>query len=180
MTRFHFIFFADFLVENLLNLFRCDHVTFNQLYFGTEVEFNDDGDEIEYISSRLIMTEYGGSTLAEKIYEFGEENGYLTEYDIGQILYKILTAVQAAHRKDVIHCDLKPDNMMITIQIPEYGAVTPSNGNDSKSTNKKKKKIVINLIDFGYCEIVRHHSDFVIQKGLIKGTSGYIAPVKLP
>ena len=140
------------------------------------MEYNDDGDEIEYISSRLIMTEYGGSTLAEKIYEFGEENGYLTEYDIGQILYKILISVQAAHRKDVIHCDLKPDNMMITMQNPETGAVT---GNDSKSTNKKKKKIVINLIDFGYCEIVGHHSDFVIQKGLIKGTPGYIAPVQL-
>merc|ERR1712190_76389 len=48
-----------------------------KLYFGTEVEYDDDGDEVEYISSRLIMTEYGGSTLAEQIYEFGEENGNL-------------------------------------------------------------------------------------------------------
>merc|ERR1712087_48431 len=39
---------------------------------------------------------------------------------------------------------------------------------------KKKKKIVINLIDFGYCEIAHH--DFVVQQGMIKGTAGYIAP----
>ena len=111
------------------------------------------------------MTEYGGSTLAEQIYEFGAENGNLAEYDIGQILYKILISVQAAHRKQVIHCDLKPDNMMISILEPDHKLRT-------------KKKIVINLIDFGYCEIVKKHSDFVVQQGLIKGTAGYIAPVK--
>ena len=36
------------------------------------------------------MTEYKGSTLAEKIYDYAEENDYLCEYDIGQILYRIL------------------------------------------------------------------------------------------
>eukprot|EP01084_Bolivina_argentea_P042700 78713_1 len=83
-----------------------------QLYFGTEIDYDDNGDQIEYISSRLIMTEYKGSTLAEKIYDYAEENDYLTEYDIGMILYKILLAVQQTHRKNVIHCDLKPDNIL--------------------------------------------------------------------
>ena len=35
--------------------------------------------------------------------------------------------------------------------------------------------MIINLIDFGYCEIVKGQ-DFIIQKHLIKGTKGYIAP----
>ena len=115
------------------------------------------------------MTEYAGSTLAEKIYDYAEENDYLTEYDIGQILYKILISLQHAHRKNVIHCDLKPDNMMIRIENKE--------GKEGKENKEKtaKKRIVVNLIDFGYCEIVKGQ-DFVIQKHLIKGTKGYIAP----
>eukprot|EP01083_Nonionella_stella_P035522 96922_1 len=133
-----------------------------QLYFGSECDYNSDGEEIEYISSRLIMTEYKGSTLAEKIYDYAEENDYLTEYDIGGILYKILIAMQATHRKNVIHCDLKPDNMIINIH-------------PNTDPNAQQKSISINLIDFGYCEIVKGH-DFVIQKHLIKGTKGYIAP----
>eukprot|EP01084_Bolivina_argentea_P181802 313936_1 len=108
------------------------------------------------------MTEYKGSTLAEKIYDYAEENDYLTEYDIGGILYKILIAMQATHRKNVIHCDLKPDNMIINIH-------------PNTDPNAQQKSISINLIDFGYCEIVKGH-DFVIQKHLIKGTKGYIAP----
>eukprot|EP00485_Elphidium_margaritaceum_P006766 CAMPEP_0202695326 /NCGR_PEP_ID=MMETSP1385-20130828/8938_1 /ASSEMBLY_ACC=CAM_ASM_000861 /TAXON_ID=933848 /ORGANISM="Elphidium margaritaceum" /LENGTH=848 /DNA_ID=CAMNT_0049351331 /DNA_START=59 /DNA_END=2605 /DNA_ORIENTATION=- len=151
-----------------------------QLYFGTEVDYNDDGDEVEYISSRLIMTEYKGSTLAEKIYDYAEENDYLTEYDIGQILYKILIAVQATHRKNVIHCDLKPDNMIVNMLENEDGGGGGGVNASSKyskeaAAGNDQKKISINLIDFGYCEIVKDE-DYVIQNHLIKGTKGYIAP----
>merc|ERR1712176_928855 len=140
-----------------------------QLYFGTECDFNDDGDEIEYISSRLIMTEYKGSTLAEKIYDYAENFDHLREYDIGQILYKILLAVQQTHRKNVIHCDLKPDNMIINMYEQE------KEKEKEKKDKDDKKKVVINLIDFGYCEVVKGQ-DFIIQQHLIKGTKGYIAP----
>ena len=164
-----------------------------QLYFGTECDFNDDGDEIEYISSRLIMTEYKGSTLAEKIYDYAEDNDHLREYDIGQILCmlivfclslytvhvhaqldKILLAVQQTHRKNVIHCDLKPDNMIINIY--DDGNLKKQQQQQQESESKdKRKKVVINLIDFGYCEVVKGQ-DFIIQQHLIKGTKGYIAP----
>uniref|UniRef100_B8HL42 non-specific serine/threonine protein kinase n=1 Tax=Cyanothece sp. (strain PCC 7425 / ATCC 29141) TaxID=395961 RepID=B8HL42_CYAP4 len=98
----------------------------------------------------LVQEYIEGLTLAEKV----KQEGGLEEALVQQILIEILQILDVIHRENIIHRDVKPDNIII-----------------SKVTNKPV------LIDFGAVKECVH---LPIQQGgsttVIVGTPGFMAP----
>lgn len=102
-------------------------------------------------------------TLEKVFYEIEElaENGELFNYvyDIGKgfneeicakIFYDILKSVELLHKKGIVHCDIKPENILI--------------GNDFKPK----------LIDFGFSQKIRDENNYIIDSS--SGSDIYCAP----
>src|SRR6516165_8107691 len=58
----------------------------------------------------LVMELVEGSTLAERI-----DAGAISLEEALRIAHQIADALEAAHEKGIIHCDLKPGNIKITL-----------------------------------------------------------------
>ena len=102
-------------------------------------------------------------TLEKVFYEIEElaENGELFNYvyDIGKgfneeicakIFYDIIKSVELLHKKGIVHCDIKPENILI--------------GNDFKPK----------LIDFGFSQKIRDENNYIIDSS--SGSDIYCAP----
>ena len=97
--------------------------------------------------TNYIITEYfRGVTLKKYILENRIENGKLRINHILEIFFKIGEVVCKIHKKGIIHCDLKPSNILIdikgNIRIIDFGA-----------SLKKKEKIELVKISEGYSPI---------------------------
>lgn len=61
----------------------------------------------------LFLGLYGRPVnLRDYCHSFGTANGLLDEEDLQQISLALLEAIAYAHDKDVVHCDLKPENVL--------------------------------------------------------------------
>ncbi|HEY4056388.1 MAG TPA: serine/threonine-protein kinase [Kofleriaceae bacterium] len=99
----------------------------------------------------LVMEWLEGETLRQRI---ARSRPSLAE--VGAIVKPLVRALQAAHAKQVIHRDLKPDNVFLA---------------------KRDDHPVVKLLDFGIAKLVRN--DNGVSKtatGAIVGTPQYIAP----
>jgi len=76
----------------------------------------DDQDGIHF----LIMEYVSGQTLAAKL-----EGGPFTEQEVLHIGKQMASAVQEAHEHAIVHCDLKPQNVMFTpkgqVKVADFG-----------------------------------------------------------
>jgi serine/threonine protein kinase/formylglycine-generating enzyme required for sulfatase activity len=75
-----------------------------------------------------------------------------------ELLQKVCSGVQHAHLKGVMHRDLKPGNVLVTLQ-------------DGKATPK--------IIDFGLAKAVDHHlveATLFTEQGVMLGTPEYMSP----
>lgn len=127
-----------------------------------DIGINEDGEP--YFTMKLIEGENLKSIL-EKL-KLGDKD-YEAKYPLSELLtifLKTCEAIAYAHSKDVIHLDMKPDN----IQVSEYGEVL--------------------IVDWGLAKILHdpfaeeHVFNDVIDSvdltldGFIKGTPGFMAP----
>jgi len=68
----------------------------------------------------LIMEYVSGQTLAAKL-----EGGPFTEQEVLHIGKQMASAVQEAHEHGIVHCDLKPQNVMLTpkgqVKVADFG-----------------------------------------------------------
>ncbi|MFC1555192.1 protein kinase, partial [candidate division KSB1 bacterium] len=120
-----------------------DHPNICTIYEVNETENVRPGkrDKYTYIS----MAYYDGETLREKI-----ESGSLSFNEIIIIVKQIAEGLKEAHAKGIIHCDIKPANIMIT----DEGR--------------------IKIMDFGLAKAVKDTT--VSEKGTTKGTITYMSP----
>lgn len=94
----------------------------------------------------LVMAYYEGETLAAKI-----RRGWMNFGEAMDIVRQVLQGLAAAHEMDVIHRDIKPGNIIVTIQ------------------NEVK------IVDFGLAKI-RNPSESLTETGALMGTLAYMSP----
>lgn len=98
-------------------------------------------------ATNYIVTEYFcGVTLKKYILENRIKNGKVRINHILEIFFKIAEVVCKIHKKGIIHCDLKPSNILIdikgNIRIIDFGA-----------SLKKKEKVKFVKVSEGYSPI---------------------------
>ena len=98
----------------------------------------------------LIMERLNGATLRETL----RRDGRLTPSRTLHIMRGVCQAVDAAHRRQLVHRDLKPDNIFLT------------------------KEEVPKVLDFGIAKFVRPALDStaLTATGAVVGTLGYMSP----
>ncbi len=99
----------------------------------------------------LVMERLHGTTLGAAI-----ERQQFSQERVAFIAAQVLNALGAAHASNVIHRDLKPDNVFLT---------TISGLDD-----------VVKLLDFGIAKPLDPLSGKLTETGIVLGTPGYIAP----
>jgi len=108
-------------------------------------------DILETRERLLLIMEY---LPGKQLYDEVLRRKHFSEKSAAKVVYQLCSALQHCHQKNVIHCDLKPENVMCTV--------------DPQSDN-----FDIKLTDFGLSKIVVPESDDVLK---YCGTPLYMAP----
>jgi eukaryotic-like serine/threonine-protein kinase len=109
----------------------------------------------------LVMEYLEGETLAKRL-----KKGPLPTEQLLKIAIEIATALDQAHRKSVVHRDLKPGNIMLTktgAKLLDFGLAKQSG---SRPPDGERSPIGDGL----------PHSESLTEEGLILGTLEYMAP----
>ena len=106
----------------------------------------------------LVMERLDGETLGKRV----DRLGRLTVQEAKHIMNQLLAALGAAHRKGIVHRDIKPDNIML---------VRGETGDD-----------MVKLLDFGFAKKpaslseAMQSTDAITKMGMAMGTPEYLAP----
>nr|WP_176453316.1 serine/threonine-protein kinase [Pseudanabaena sp. SR411] len=104
----------------------------------------------------------------ENLYNELQSQGIFSEAKICQLLEDILPVLQFIHDRQVIHRDIKPDNI---VRKKEKGKRKKSNS-QLPSTNSPQSNLV--LVDFGAAKAIT--SDTANRTGTLIGSAEYVAP----
>lgn len=100
-----------------------------------------------------------------ELYDAIVERGHCNEYDATEIMRQLMAALYALHKHNILHLDIKPENILLD---EAFGK------NDAKNPPK------IILTDFGLARSMfgtcQHGSKSGNSRPVIAGTVGYIAP----
>jgi CheY-like chemotaxis protein len=101
----------------------------------------------------LVMERLHGAPLGEAL----EQDGRFGPERIAFVATQILSALSAAHAANVVHRDLKPDNVFLT--------------------NLSGLRDIVKLLDFGVAKLMNaRHNEKLTQTGSVLGTPAYMAP----
>jgi hypothetical protein len=104
----------------------------------------------------LVMPRLYGSSARSEL----QSRGLLAPANAAAWLDQVLDGLEAAHRSGIVHCDLKPENIVIS----------PNDGGREHIT----------ILDFGLARLQLLEDDTTpTVQGLIAGTPGYISPEQL-
>ena len=105
--------------ELFVDRFRVEAQASAELAHTNIVSIYDVGKVCDYYY--LVMEFIDGMTL----YDFINENGPLSSEEAAVIAMQILKALEKAHSKGIIHCDIKPHNIMLTkdgvVKVCDFG-----------------------------------------------------------
>lgn len=138
--------------DRMISLFEREAKVVGHLYHENIADIKDAGrapDGIAYI----IMEWLDGYTLDEEL----AASSPFTLERIAGIIRQICAALEAAHAKQIIHCDLKPSNLMLTL-----GA-----------TGRE----LVKVLDFGIAKIVSDPAGSLVSAAM--GTPHYASPEQL-
>jgi serine/threonine protein kinase len=107
----------------------------------------------------------------ENLYTELQRNGIFSETQIYELLENILPVLQFIHDRQVIHRDIKPDNIIRrSLKSPELGQAEKIANHQSPITNSAQ----INLVDFGAAKSFTTNT--TNRTGTLIGSAEYIAP----
>ena len=123
----------------------------------------------------LVMEYIEGSTLGQRLRRHGPTDPAST----ADLFDQILDGLGAAHRMEVIHRDLKPDNVLIAGRTSRQ-----SSSDHSASATAEGDESVggVKLLDFGLAKLQPHAAGDptnLTMPGFIIGTLAYMAPEQL-
>ncbi len=103
----------------------------------------------------LAMEYTAGQSLQDEIDDLVPKR--LSQTRVLEILFQVTDAIAAAHKANVVHRDLKPDNILLTQE----------NGQSDR----------VKILDFGMAKILGDSDEFQLtRKGEIFGTPAFISP----
>ncbi len=126
----------------------------NQINHAHIVEVHDFVEELFPERVYGVMELLRGKTLAARLAERA-----LTIAEVCSIGKQIADALHAAHRLDVVHRDLKPDNIFLT--------------------SREGREDAVKVLDFGVAKLLQTSGDLRVadtQAGTMVGTPRYMAP----
>lgn len=138
---------------------RLQHVGIAQVYEA------GDSEDRPYIAMELI----DGTTVRS----YAEAHGLDVRAKL-ELIARVSDAVHHAHQKGVIHRDLKPDNVLVTVS----GSVSASPGGATVFAGLGQPKI----LDFGVARLVldqSRHGTIATTPGQIIGTIAYMSPEQI-
>ena len=93
------------------------------------------------------------------------EQGRLSERITKFLVTQILVALKHLHTKNIVHCDLKPENVLLSSDsdFPQVRILT---------SRHARTFLQVKLCDFGYARIIGKKS---FRKSIV-GTPAYLAP----
>jgi serine/threonine-protein kinase len=106
-----------------------------------------DADGTEHVRAFMVMEYVEGLELSKLV-----ARGPLKVPEAVRVAGELLTAVEFAHKAGIVHCDIKPDNIMITRQ-----------GN-------------VKVLDFGIARAAAAAFDDLAQTTSVLGTAAYFSP----
>ena len=84
--------------------------------------------EIEGTTAYLIMEYVDGCTLTQLLHDYPDD---ITPEIVGAVFKSVAHALQVAHENQVLHLDIKPDNVLITrqgdVKVTDFGLSKLSN-----------------------------------------------------
>ena len=105
--------------EDFVARFKREATSIARLSHPNIVNVHDVGEE-EHINF-IVMEYIDGKTLKEII----KENGRLSSVKTVDIVFQVAKALECAHKSNIIHRDIKPDNIMITednmVKVMDFG-----------------------------------------------------------
>lgn len=102
----------------------------------------------------LVMERLRGASLSERL----RADGPMRPLSAVRLLLPVLEALCVAHREGVIHCDLKPANILL---VHGPAGLSPK------------------LIDFGIARIVQRAPQNVTRRGVLLGSPTYMSPEQI-
>ncbi len=124
----------------------------------TVTHLGQTGDGRLFVVMELLEGEdLGARMLAQRtLAARGEAPPWLPDAEVGHYVPQLLSALTAAHQAQVVHRDLKPDNLFLA---------------------KKRGKMVLKVVDFGISKMKQlEDAPSLTQTGQILGTPLYMAP----
>jgi serine/threonine-protein kinase len=101
----------------------------------------------------LVMERLHGAPLGETL----DKEGRFGAERVAFVASQVLSALAAAHTANVVHRDLKPDNVFLT--------------------NLSGLRDIVKLLDFGVAKLMNaRHNEKLTQTGSVLGTPAYMAP----
>jgi predicted ATPase len=138
--------------DRMVDMFEREAKVVGHLYHENIADIKDAGrasDGIAYISMEWI----DGFTLDEEL----AASGPFELERVAGILRQISAALEAAHAKQIVHCDLKPSNIMLTF------------GPDGRE--------LVKVLDFGIAKIMTDPAGSLVSAAM--GTPHYASPEQL-
>ena len=105
--------------QEIVYMSSMDHINIIKIYdfyFNTKVFGN------QFIFQIFIVMEKADKSL--KAY-LKEKNNILSEIQINYMMISLISALSSAHKKKIVHCDLKPDNILMIekeAKITDWGS----------------------------------------------------------
>jgi serine/threonine-protein kinase len=118
---------------------------------------------------RLLVLEFvPGATLTQRL-----ARGAMALDEAARVCAQIAEGLEAAHERDVVHRDLKPDNIKIapdgTVKILDFGLATTRHADDGTGPGGYTSDDATTVITPAFTSTLTQH-------GMIMGTPGYMSP----
>ena len=119
--------------EDFVARFKREATSIARLSHPNIVNVHDVGEE-EHINF-IVMEYIDGKTLKKII----KENGRLSSVKTVDIVFQVAKALECAHKSNIIHRDIKPDNIMITednmVKVMDFGIAKVDDSRTATNSN---------------------------------------------